>query len=161
MLSIYIYIISSVLIMTSHINLIEASVQARAQWWGAEDTPCSLEGRHSQFQLGLNSEDGWSKKKHTPFCIRGYVWGNHPRAVLVTHGCYGPHFRKMCRIVNRWWLDGWGIFHQYFPYSFPHIFHISTYFQHISNNPSIIYHPHSPSIFQLILASKKRLVTLW
>ena len=48
--------------MTSHINLIEASVQARAQWWGAEDTPCSLEGRHSQFQLGLNSEDGWSKK---------------------------------------------------------------------------------------------------
>ena len=51
-------IISSVLIMTSHINLIEASVQARAQWWGAEDTPCSLEGRHSQFQLGLNSEDG-------------------------------------------------------------------------------------------------------
>ena len=44
--------------MTSHINLIEASDQARAQWWGAEDTPCSLEGRHSQFQLGLNSEDG-------------------------------------------------------------------------------------------------------
>ena len=87
---------------------------------------------------------------------------------------WGPHFRKMCTMVFtstqavwmlcylqaedcQWMVNGRlgdisSIFSILISTHIPYFHIFPTYF----NNPSIIYHPHSPSVFQLILASKKR-----